>query len=290
MTDTFFSGVDHITIGVKSLPEAVETFKRLGFSLTPKGNIDGTGTCNHCIMMEGDYLELVSPDEGSAEGEINPSFLASLTERGDGVKSMCFTTNDGAGLSQELRNFGWQVTEPQALYRNMVAEDGKSLRVGASVVRLPDDALAGVGATAIQHLTPEILRQPAWMQHANGVVATTSLTLAVDDPIVAKEAYEKLFGAGVAAITDNMVTIHLGGHRIFLCSPDELTQLHPDLELEDLPKPPTPVAMGLKVKSVDATAKVLKANGVNFSRLKEGIIRVPPSETHGTLLEFSEED
>ncbi len=289
MTDTYFHGVDHITIGVQSLPQAAETYSRLGFSLTPKGTLDGQGGCNHCIMMEGGYLELAAP-AADDEGQPSPELETALKQSGDGVKSVCFTTHDGASLSQELRNSGWTVSEPEAVYRNMVTADGQKVRAGASMVRFPDGTLEGFAAAAIQHLTPEVLRQPDWLQHPNGVLATTSLTLIVDDPLVAKAAYEKLFGAGVAAITDSTVAIHLGNHRIFLCEKDQLTQLHPDLEFDELPALPAVVAMGLKVKDLNATEQILKTNGVNYFRLKEGMIRVPPSETHGTLLEFSEED
>ena len=76
--------------------------------------------------------------------------------------------------------------------------------------------------------------------------------------------------------------------QIFLCSPDQITQLHPDVELDRAPAPPAPVAIGLKVRDIEETARVLASNRVPFRMLKEGMIRVPPSETLGTLIEFCE--
>jgi len=290
MTASFFSGIDHITLGVKSLQNAVDTFKRLGFVMTPQGQHNGMGTYNHCIMMPSEYLELAALSAEKADSEFRRNVQGAITDKGDGVMGMAFTTNDGAGVYQALLRNGIKASEPIAIYRDMTSEDGKALQVALSMVRMPAKTLDGFSSSAVQHLTPEALRKPAWMQHPNGVIATTSLTVVVEDPLVAKASYEKLFGAGVAAITDTTVTIHLGRHRVFLCTPDQLTQLHPDFELEDAPIPPLPVAMGLKVKDVNATETVLKSNGVLFHRLKEGMIRVPPSETHGILIEFSEED
>lgn len=287
MAANTITGIDHIVVGVKSLEEAVDTYARLGFALTPYGRHEGMGTGNHCVMMPHDYLELVGLSSEGGDSELRRRLAKSLETLGNGVMAVAFHTEDGAATHQALLRKGVAALPPQSVTRSIGAEP-KPVRAALSMVRLPEDALVGLSAFVAQHLSPEAVRQPGWMDHPNGAVGIDSLTLVVDDPMAAKDAYESFFGAGVAAITDHTVAVHLGDHTIFLCSPEEITQLHPDVELDRAPKSPAPVAIGIKVRDIEETARVLAGNRVAFRMLKEGMIRVPPSETLGTLIEFCE--
>ncbi len=287
MTANTITGIDHIVVGVKSLAEAVDTYARLGFALTPYGQHEGMGTGNHCIMMPHDYLELVAVSTESADSDLRRRLQKNLDARGNGVMAVAFGSTDGAATHQALVRKGVAAAPPQSVYRS-IGTKPNPVRAALSMVRLPEDALVGLSAFVAQHLSPEKVRQNGWMSHPNGSIGIDSLTILVDDPMAAKDAYENFFGAGVAAITDHTVAVHLGDHTIFLCSPDQITQLHPDVELDHAPKPPAPVAIGLKVRDIEETAKILAGNRVAFRMLKEGMIRVPPSETLGTLIEFCE--
>ncbi len=287
MTASHITGIDHIVVGVKSLAEAVDTYARLGFALTPYGQHEGMGTGNHCVMMPHDYLELVARSPEAADSELRRRLEKSLDSLGNGIMAVAFATRNGAAIHQALLRKGVKAQPPQSVNR-VIRDKGGDIRAALSMVRLPEDALMGLSAFVAQHLSPEAVRRPGWMDHPNGAIGIDSLTIVVDDPLVAKAAYEDFFGAGVAAITDRTVAVHLGGHTIFLCAPDQLTQLHPDVELDKAPKPPAPVAIGVKVRDIERTARVLVANRVAFRMLKEGMIRVPPSETLGTLIEFAE--
>ncbi|MGE4527184.1 MAG: VOC family protein [Rhodospirillaceae bacterium] len=288
MTASHISGIDHIVVGVKSLAEAVDTYARLGFALTPYGRHDGMGTGNHCIMMPHDYLELVAVSPEQADSELRRRLRKSLEATGNGVMAVALATNDGAAVHAALARKGVKVDPPQAVYRSIETKSGV-VRAALSMVRLPEDALVGLSAFVAQHLSPDAVRQPGWLEHPNGAVGINSLTIVVEDPLAAKTAYEEFFGAGATVVTDSTVAVHFGRQTIVLCSPDQLTQLHPDCELEcpDL-KPPRPVAIGLAVRDIEETARVLTANRVPFCLSKEGLIRVPPSETLGILIEFSE--
>ncbi len=287
MTASHITGIDHIVVGVKSLAEAVDTYARLGFALTPYGRHEGMGTGNHCVMMPHDYLELVARSPEAADSELRRRLEKSLSSLGNGIMAVAFATKNGAAVHQALLNKGVQAQPPQSVNRVIQTKEGE-IRAALSMVRLPEDALLGLSAFVAQHLSPDAVRRPGWTDHPNGAIGIDSLTIVVDDPLAAKNAYEDFFGAGVAAITDHTVAVHLGGHTVFLCSPEQLTQLHPDVELDKAPKPPAPVAIGIKVRDIERTACVLAANRVAFRMLKEGMIRVPPSETLGTLIEFSE--
>src|SRR4051794_38669639 len=53
-------GLDHIVVLVRDLDGAAETWRRLGFTLAPRGTYSPhMGTGNYTIMLDADYLELI---------------------------------------------------------------------------------------------------------------------------------------------------------------------------------------------------------------------------------------
>lgn len=60
------TGVDHCVILVRNLDGAAERYRRLGFTLSPRGYHSAhMGSANHTIMLQHDYFELL--------GIINPT-------------------------------------------------------------------------------------------------------------------------------------------------------------------------------------------------------------------------
>src|SRR5262245_49251194 len=53
------TGIDHAIIGVRRLDSAAEVYRKLGFTLSPRGRHYGWGTANYCIMFAQDYIELL---------------------------------------------------------------------------------------------------------------------------------------------------------------------------------------------------------------------------------------
>src|SRR3546814_2200292 len=52
-------GLDHTVLAASDLEAARETYRRLGFTLTPRGRHIGWATGNYCIMFPRNYLELL---------------------------------------------------------------------------------------------------------------------------------------------------------------------------------------------------------------------------------------
>ena len=53
------TGLDHTLAVTKNLEATATLYRRLGFTLTPRGRHIGWGTANYCIMFVTDYLELL---------------------------------------------------------------------------------------------------------------------------------------------------------------------------------------------------------------------------------------
>lgn len=279
----FITGIDHALIAVRQLDQAAAEFARLGFALSPKGGHAEWATANHCIMFARDYLELIAPAGNGPGADKVTRFLDA--NGGDGLMGLALASQDAEGSYRGLTAQGVAAVPPAPLSRSLHAPDGEVLP-RFSLVDLPPDATPGVPSFLCQHLTPDLLRRPQWLDHPNGAQAIQSVTVVVEDPQSLMPAYDKLFGMFAATPTDDMVTVHTGGAMIFLVTPDGFDHLHPNLDM-DPPKAPSLASLCLTVASLDRAAAVLKANGVSF-RHKPDQIAIDPEEALGVAIEMIE--
>lgn len=274
-------GLDHPVVAVRDLEQAAETFRRLGFTLTPKGHHAEWGTANYCAMFGQDYIELLAAEGDGAEAERVRAF----TKTGDGMIGLSLATDDATAAAEALRRTGLVVGQPRSLSRRL--DDSHGTVLTFSEVPLPPNATPGIASRLVQHVTAQRERFPQWLVHPNTAMGITCITAIMDEPIGLLAEYDRVFGPHTAIPTDNTVAVHMGRGLVFLSAPDDLTQLHPEAELDEAPPPPALVVLVLQVADTDKAAALLKANRVEFSRDREGTIRIPPSEACGVFLELS---
>ncbi len=275
-------GLDHAVIAVRDLEQAAETFRRLGFVLTPKGRHAEWGTANHCIMFGQDYIALQGVDGTGAEADR----LRAFTDRGEGLIGIAIGSDNGAAAIDSLRRGGLDIPDPASLSRRLETPRGTATLMFSEAL-LPAEATPGVRSRLVQHITAERERFPEWLAHPNGAFGIAAVTAIVEDPAALTSSWDRVFGPHSAVLTDATVTVHTGRGLVFLTNPDDLTQLHPDAELDELPPPPALVALALQVADTGRAAELLARNGVEFSRDSEGTIRIPPSEAHGVFIEMA---
>mgnify|MGYP001806289449 CR=1 FL=1 len=281
MMANYITGLDHAVVAVRDLDVAHAVFHRLGFALTPRGEHPEWGTANHCVMFRQDYIAL----QGAVgEGEVADELRAFTAER-EGLRGISLGTDNGAALVEGLAAAGLDVPLPRALSRRIdTKEASATLRFAETL--LPPEAAPGIHTRVTQHLTAERERFPEWLAHPNTAVGIASVTAIVAEPVELAAAWDRLLGPHRAVITDDTVTLHTGRGLIFLTRPEELTQLHPEAELDELPAPPALVSMAVLVSDLEQAARWLDEHGVCFSRDREGTIRIPPSEACGVHLEM----
>jgi catechol 2,3-dioxygenase-like lactoylglutathione lyase family enzyme len=275
------TGLDSVAIAVRDLGAAADTFRRLGFALTPRGHHAEWGTANHCLMFPQDYIQLLAAEGSGDEAER----VRGVTAHREGLMELYFGSHNGAAAAESLRRSGLDIALPRSLSRRMESEAGTATMM-FSEVPLPRDATPGIASRLIEHITSDHMRFPDWLAHPNGAIGIASVTAVVEDPSEHAVAWDRIFGPHAATPTDNTVTVHTGRGLVFLTRPDDLTQLHPEAELDETPPAPALVAMALQVADTDRAAALLRANGVEFSRDTEGTIRIPPSEACGVFVEF----
>jgi hypothetical protein len=167
------AGIDHVIVGVRDLEAARANWTRLGFTQTPRGRHIGQGTANYCIMFGRDYLELL----GFVERDEHAHRLESFLARREGAMSVAFAPErDAAAASAALAGRGLHPTEPRALGRALELPEG-DVTPRFSLVTLPPEETPGLDCFICGHLTPELVRRPDWLKHANGVTGIEAVHL-----------------------------------------------------------------------------------------------------------------
>lgn len=276
------TGLDHTLLAVADLEAARETWRRLGFTLTPRGRHVGWATGNYCIMFPRNYVELL----GIAEpGGYTAGLEEMLAARGEGVHKLVLGSHDAVKARASLAAAGLTPSEPQSLSRALELPEG-TVMPAFTLVHLPAEATPQLSMFVCQHLTPELVRRPDWLVHPNGAEHLAGVVVVVDDPPALEGAYERLLGAGNAVRTDRMLAARAGNESILFVTADDLDTLFPDLEH---PARPTPYIAGMRfrVHNPEAAAQFLAASGVEHVRSLDGTVLVPAGAAHGCFLEFS---
>ncbi|BAE52780.1 VOC family protein [Paramagnetospirillum magneticum] len=269
------TGLDHVIIAVRDLDKAAATFRALGFTLATKGEHAEWGTANYCIMFGDDYLELLA-----AVGEGGPAdrVRTFLDDKGEGLMGLVWGTEDAAADSARLG-----VEPPGDLSRSI---EGDVARFKAGI--LPPETTPGIASFLCQHLTPEKLRRPGWTEHANSATGMLSVTALMAEPLELMPAWDRLIGPAAATATDELVTVHTRHGMIFLCMPDDIGQLHPEADEEDLPPAPAMVALTLRITDRAAAVRALQAAGIAYERDRQGKVVIAPEDACGVLIELLE--
>ncbi|HEV2675743.1 MAG TPA: VOC family protein [Aliidongia sp.] len=276
-------GIDHTLVGVADLDQAAMAWTKLGFTLSPRGRHIGWGTANYCVMFERDYIELL--------GILDPTQFVNgldgfLAKRGEGLMGFAYASADNAATRESLVAAGLAASEPKDLARQLELPEGTALPRFKLVFLAPETA-PGVASFVTEHLTPELLRRPEWLVHANGAVGLKGLTIAIDDPVALVPAYERLFGPQAVNRTDDIVTVHAGRHTILFANRWDLEALHPELELpEGEVGEPRIVMMTLASSDLERTIDHLTFGQIEFEQRRGHAILVPGFMATGAALEF----
>ena len=178
-------GIDHAVVMVKDLDKAAENYKRLGFTVSPRGTHSAhMGSGNYTIMFDPDYMELLgvlTPTEHNAPAR------AFLEKSGEGIERIAFTAVDSAEGAEEIRARGYPPVGPTDFERPVTMPDGTVSAAKFRTFQWPTaEAPGGVRIFACQHKTRETVWIPELMKHANGAKRLKQVLIVAPEP--AKEA------------------------------------------------------------------------------------------------------
>jgi hypothetical protein len=275
-------GIDHAVVVVNDLDKAAENWKRLGFTVSPRGTHSAKmGSGNYTIMLEPDYIELMGV---LVETEHNAPTRAFLSARGEGIERVAFTAVDSAAGAEEIRARGYEPVGPVDFERPVTLPDGAVSAARFRIFQWPiAEAPGGLRIFACQHKTRDTVWIPELMQHANGARRLKQVLVASPEPAQDAAHLARMIDREVRPEPDGAVAVPSGSDRadFMFLGKQQLARRYPEVALAGLPERG---AAGLVVvtSSLAAAGKVVGSAGTRSG----GGICVAPAAANGALLAF----
>jgi hypothetical protein len=271
--------LDHAIVFVRDLDRAAAQYRRLGFTLTARGEHPSLGTANHTIMLDRTYLELltvVTPDSGNRQ-------WSALLARREGFGAIALGTRDARQTRAQLLERGIEVPEVVDFGRPVALIAGR-VEARFSVAHLPDTATPVIPAFFCQQHTPEYVWRPEWQHHENTAYHVAALTVVHSDPDQVASRYERLLGRASIHPHPGGVALDLKGTRLWI-----VTQSYAAARLPYPVRPSAtalPIGITLAVRHLGTARRVLTSHEVPFAGFGRGSILIGPESTNGVALEL----
>lgn len=274
-------GADHAVVAVRDLDAAAEQWRRLGFTVSPRGTHSAQmGSGNYTIVFDVDYIELLGV---LAETPHNAPTRAFLAKR-EGMERVAFTAVDAAAGVEELKARGIAATGPVDFGRPVVLPGGGNTEARFRVMHWPvDERPGGLRIFACQHLTRAAVWIKSLQTHANTARRLLEVEMLTPDPKAAAAHMTRLIDRPAEALADGAIRVPSGGERADFIFLDRaaLAKRHPGIALAGLPDEGA-IGLRIAVADVAAAAKAVGAAGIAGERS----VTVPPSAATGVIITF----
>jgi hypothetical protein len=275
-------GVDHAVVVVRDLDKAADNWRRLGFTVSPRGTHSAKmGSGNYTIMLDPDYIELLGV---LVETEHNSPTRAFLDRSGEGIERIAFTAVDSAAGAEEIRARGYQPLGPTDFERPVTMPDGSQSAARFRIFQWPlSEAPGGLRIFACQHKTRETVWIPELMKHANGAKRLKQALVVSPEPAQDAAHLARMIDGDVKAEPDGAAAVPSGSDRadfIFLTK-GQLSRRYPEISLAGLPERGG-AGLVLATSDLAAAEKALGSSGVRSG----AAVCVAPAAANGTLLAF----
>ncbi|HEV7266917.1 MAG TPA: VOC family protein [Falsiroseomonas sp.] len=288
--------LDHVGICVRDPAPIWAAWERLGFALsplaqqsgrrTPDGPVEPFGTGNRCAFLRHGYIEML--------GILDPALFANgvdrFISRYEGMHILALGIGEAEENLARLRRGGLDIPGISWLQRP-VEPGGPTARFA----RLPfPDAPEG-RVQLIQHLTPELVWDPRWMDHRNGAEALEAAILVAAEPAETTARLARLAGLPTEPDPVAGFRLRLPGApgaagpnspametRIRILPPEALPRLLPGVVA-----PALPFMAGMVIRTSDkaAAARALLRD-MKLVEAPDGAM-VPPEFTGGAAVVFA---
>jgi hypothetical protein len=272
--------LDHVVINVRDrIDEGAETFRRLGFTLTPRG-YHTLGSMNHLAMFGTEYLELIAAPTGETRRQ---EILTSPV----GLNGLVFGTEDSDRTYAALHAAGVPVDPPRQFSRPVELAGGAGDATFRTVNLTAGTAAAG-RLYFCHHLTRNLVWRDEWRHHANGTIGVSRAVIAAEDPTVLGGLFARMFGSGAVRSTADGCTLAVGLSRFDVITPATLRRQFGDTVPDGGGRTEFMAALSLRTRSLAAAGGALEAGEVSGVQNDGPRIIVPAAAAFGAALEFHE--
>ncbi|MGB8433680.1 MAG: VOC family protein [Burkholderiales bacterium] len=273
-------GIDHVVLVVNDLVAAAESFRRMGFVVTPRGD-HTLGSRNHCVMLGSDYIELLAspPDNPHPSRQHYTEFA----KGGDGLAAIALRTDSAKEAYTELLWAGFAPTDPVDFSRPVRLPEG-TRDARFRITQLAADQTPGGRVFVCEHFTRDVVWRPEYQSHRNGATALAAVAIVTEDVATSASAYERMFDSRAQAIDEGLL-IQTGSAPIVLTTGPALAKRLPGIGSSPRLAPKL-AALFIHVADRDAAADALAAGGMHHARMPDGSLAVGPERAHGVALVF----
>ncbi|GGU09835.1 VOC family protein [Actinomadura citrea] len=283
--------IDHSVLYTTDIDATAATYEALGFTLSPLSMHIGShrpggerkpmGAGNRCALFGRTYLELLGL---FGDGSVDPWNIRPLISRYEGLHGCSFGCGDAEAVERRLREAGLSSSGVLPLQRD-VETPGGTATARFEAVHLDRDLTPEGLIHIARHLTPELIHQPRYLDHANGATHLHSVLLVVDDADLEATVARYARILGVAPIAE-------GPRRVLLLDAGRMEIVAVSAFGEVLPGEPVPAlpylaGQAVAVKNVGAARALVEGNGFTVRELPDGFF-VGAAEARGAAIAFLE--
>jgi catechol 2,3-dioxygenase-like lactoylglutathione lyase family enzyme len=231
----------HIGLIVTDMDAAIARYEQLGFQFTPLSfpkvplrpgaEPEELGAANRCAIFQNNYLEVLAVVKRKRWDSIpreqrGPYDLDGPLSRYEGLHVMHFGADNLDVVAARLDREGTPHAAIAPFQRLVETEDGPRM-MHARTLHFPQGANPEALLQIAQHLTPELVLQPRYMQHRNGAKAVTECIVCTTEPGEVAAKYVRYTGGHLSTRHDGTYMIHLGYSRVLVLAPEYLEKIVP---------------------------------------------------------------
>jgi hypothetical protein len=271
-------GIDHVVITARELNSIADSYRRMGFTLTPRGH-HTLGSQNHCVMFGHDYFELLMVPQRLPGRE----YYYDFARIGDGLAAIALKTDNARGAYGELTAAALAPSEPVDFSRPVELSTGNA-NASFRITQLGLEQTPGGQVFLCQHFTRDVVWRPEYQVHANSATGLAAIAILSGDVPATAAAYERLFDVKGRSIAEGRL-IDTGDTPIAVVSERALAKRLPGVWISARHQPYM-AALFIHVKDRDAAEKTLRAGGLHPMRMPDGSVALGAAEAHGVAIVF----
>lgn len=249
--------LDHVVVDVHDeLDAAVETYRRLGFTVTERGR-HTLGSANHLAMFGTDYLELLG-----WEGTAPPRPDMSPGRFPRGLNGLVLQLQDADDTFRRMRAAGLPAVEPMSFSRPVKLPEGTE-DARFRTIRFEAGFLPNIRFYFCQHLTPELVWRRELETHDNGAADIVRVVIVAEDASRLASLFATICGAEAVSTTSEGCSLRAANARVDVVRKADLTRMFgaaaPDLGGRD----ECMAALSLRVPGLTEAIVVPAADAMN---------------------------
>lgn len=276
--DAAITGLDHVIIAVQDLDSEHARAHTLGFTTTEITPHVGWGTANTCIMLrgldgQGDYVEIL----GVRDPNVGTNGLAEhLEDQGEGLLSLALKGRaelaTAAFEQQGIQHFGIE-----SLHRDVQVVAGMAQRASFKLVRPQRGPFSPVPLFVCEHLNPEAVWAPRFLDHANGAVGIRAVQIMMPKDQNLGTGYEALISGAFGGSGNGPI-----GADLEFYTEEDWQQMYGGTEATE--------AIVYQVADLNQTGQFLAQSGLDYRTAKAGYrgYIVDPWNASGVFMVFSD--